>query len=107
MSSAKASVPQNRKRRLSEAGLETDSSPHPRPNSKSSKNTDDSGHRVPFGTTFHGSGSLVELSENLIEGQSGLLPRYRPIGLARKTSTLRSLNALHDTADQVLVTSEA
>ncbi len=60
------------------------------PNDKSSEITNDTRHPVPFGTTSHGSGSLVELSENLIEGQCGLLLQYRLTGPIRKTSTLRS-----------------
>lgn len=96
MPSVRACVPHIRKRQLKEVELETESPPQPtakRPKleeqRQNSKDADNTGYPVPFGKICPSSGSLAVLSENSIEEQSGLLPLYHLIGLARRISTFR------------------
>ena len=94
---AKAYVPHNRKRQLCEVEPETEALP---------QLTEERQTPSSFWDSRPGSGSPAALSENSIEGQSGLPSQYRIVGLARKSSILQSLNALRGTADQILVAFE-
>ena len=102
------SVPHNRKRQLYEAEFENDFSPKPIIilSDKSSKVISDIEHQAFSGTISLGSGSFTVLFESLIEEQSGLQPQYRPNGLMKRISILRSSNALRGSVDQVLMISE-
>ena len=81
---------------------------HRRPptNVESSRISNDTGHRIPFGTICHGCGSLPAHFESLTEGLSGLLLLCHLSRLVRKTLILYSLNASQDTVDQASTTSE-